>query len=1009
MLKQPTKLLLFLILLAGLSANAQVFPIQANTQLVPPYSVYLPDYATGINNQLRVVLLNRDMTQPSYTIKLRMSIELNGSLIIRTSDYYNPSPVTLQPNQPYSVEGLELAPYLNSNNIDFIGISKQEYEEKKGLPDGSYKICFTAYDYNRPDWVKVSNEGCSYYYLTKNDPPFINTPACGEYIISQQAANENLIDLIGNQIQNNYGNWNTARKNEWYNAAAPLLMDLLQNNQNDDEIRARFFALICRFSPEGYGNKDPYYNANLTNWIFDILATNETRVLTKNYIKTSSSVTWSYPYGQSIEGYLINQCGKHFCDIFNITWNPTVQNIWGNTVGPFISQLYFQINDRQFDDFWQMRYAYVSGICNYGIEFLTAINYPGLENDDVWEGFDNFGAFYFNTPFVDAFSYNNFLKINTILQPVTAGNSNIVFSWTPRHISSPNSTLSTRYKVELFEVIPSNSDPNAVVLSTVPVFTDETTLTSYAYGPDKPALVEGYTYAWRVKAFDANGRDWFKNNGYSEVCSFSFVANNPLGGIGGSGPPPVQSIVATGIDTRQGEIHWQASNTFQHYRVQYRKKDGTGTWFMKETDSTYINVFDLEPSTIYEARVQGKAGLYYGPVSSIDTMLTLAPVPPPGCGLAINYGAGLSQVPLPTAEAVQNMFIKIGKFEMQIDSIGSSGSPGYFNGKGRITDIPFLAILQLVGNAAGNNNSNGGLKVTFNNVFVNINREITTGEVYAVSRPLDEWLGGFDAYYEERRIEQQQRDNRRAFSLDSNAITLGSNMVIVDVIIDTVNHIITMVGPDGTKVTYVLKPEEIGKEVLIEDKNGNQWIVRKDGKVEFVNNGGLNPRPAPSLTSGETDILKLALKKLKIKYNIDTLNILENKMNLEKGNANNYVKQKYDALTNSEPQRHDASEVMILGSSTKLIQSGTQEFNLISNYEKAARDYNVGKTANLFARETNTQDELQLIASYLKPENKSFKDFVAQKISAGVTSDAIAGLLKTELDNLIKTIIDARQ
>jgi hypothetical protein len=45
----------------------------------------------------------------------------------------------------------------------------------RALPEGSYRISFTAYDYQRQD-VQVSNEGSSFYWLAKNEPPLINFP-----------------------------------------------------------------------------------------------------------------------------------------------------------------------------------------------------------------------------------------------------------------------------------------------------------------------------------------------------------------------------------------------------------------------------------------------------------------------------------------------------------------------------------------------------------------------------------------------------------------------------------------------------------------------------------------------------------------------------------------------------------------------------------------------------------------------------------------------------------------
>src|SRR5215204_2514026 len=69
------------------AALAQFYPVQVTTQLVPPYSVYLNDYATPGNDKLRLVVLQRDLTKPAYRIRLLLSVELNGKLIMRTSQF----------------------------------------------------------------------------------------------------------------------------------------------------------------------------------------------------------------------------------------------------------------------------------------------------------------------------------------------------------------------------------------------------------------------------------------------------------------------------------------------------------------------------------------------------------------------------------------------------------------------------------------------------------------------------------------------------------------------------------------------------------------------------------------------------------------------------------------------------------------------------------------------------------------------------------------------------------
>lgn len=724
--------LTLVLLLIMWQASAQIYPIQATTQLVPPYAVYLPDYATGINNQLRVLLLNKDVTQPDYKVKLVMSIELNGSLIMRTSDNYAPGPVTLQPNQPFSVEGLELAPYMNSANIDFIGYSRQDYEQKKGLPEGSYKICFTAYDYYRPDRVQVSNAGCSFYYLTKNDPPFVNMPACGLFITPLQNDKENLIDRAGRWLSYTLDlPWDDTEKNLWY-------------DQVEQGISATF-------------------------------GTKVNNQLAKDQL------------------YMI---GKDYALMRNKLWDVAYLEAWAKLVMEELTK----------DDYiYWSRTKIKTGATEYQIDNVPQPTDASLETE------------------VDLSDY---------IQTGPSGNGNINFMWTPRHTSSPNSTLTTKYKIELYEVRPKAdigqlpAMANNAVLTGVPVFTDETDLTNYTYGPDKPQLVDGLQYAWRIRAFDAGGRDWFKNNGYSEVCYFTFGGvYNPVQNV--PGMEEIKTFSAQAETERRGLGQWQQTDGYTGYRVRYRRKNGSGTWFEVDTDSLSAKLYDLEPSTAYQAQVQGKAGQYYGPFSPVKEFTTPAPVPPPGCGLPITFASGLSNEPLPLA--LPFMVVKCGKFEMMIDSVEQSGSPGWYSGSGRIFNIPFLAIVQAAGMLAGNPNSgNGtGLKVTFNNIFINRDREVTQGLIYAVTRPLDEWVAEFGGYY----------------AGGSNVGSPLTGDIVPDVVVDfnikqpwpnnirfdSAAHKIIITPEQGAAVE--INTAGLSMPVVIEDKGGNLYSVTANGTV----------------------------------------------------------------------------------------------------------------------------------------------------------------------------------
>lgn len=171
-----------LLLFAVQSAYAQQFPVTASTQIIPPYSVYLPDYAVPGTDKLRVILIQNDLTQPSYDVILQMTVEQNGTLIMRTAGTFHPRPLTLSAGVPTIISGADLSECLSTNNIDFSGgFSRENYDRTKALPEGAYRITFTAFDYRRPT-VQVSNAGSNIFFFKKNDPPLLNLPICGSRV-----------------------------------------------------------------------------------------------------------------------------------------------------------------------------------------------------------------------------------------------------------------------------------------------------------------------------------------------------------------------------------------------------------------------------------------------------------------------------------------------------------------------------------------------------------------------------------------------------------------------------------------------------------------------------------------------------------------------------------------------------------------------------------------------------------------------------------------------------------
>ncbi len=470
---------------AGGEAYCQTYPVQLSAQLVPPYSGYLPDYADPSAEKLKVILQFNDFSVAQYNLKLKFEIKGNG-FTLSTKTFYNAPPITLLPGQPLLLSSIDLAPYLNSNNLDFIGINQSQYEQRMALPEGYYSICVKAYDYYSSTNIQVSNEACANAWFTLSDPPFLNLPLCA-----------------------------------------------------------------------------------------------------------------------------------------------------------------------------------------------------------------------------------------SIITPQT--HQNILFQWTPINLGSPNSALNTEYEFALWEVRPdSNANPNQVVLSTAPIYSVVTQQTFINYGIIETPLNLYMKYVWRVRVKDNSGRDWFKNNGYSQICTFTYgnltnVIGNALN----------LTLNAQTVNHRTGQCDWTKQSAFSSYLLQVRKQ-GTAYWFDYPNTTGIEKVSNLEPNTTYECRVKGEGNNLTGNWSNTAIFTTAGP-PNYTCNDQTIFNNMAFPQPLPLNKAVVGLIIQSGQFEVRATQIQSTGLPGWYKGKGYAFVFGVLPVA-----------------VKWSNIYIDSEGRQQQGVIEALTDGITEWMHQWD-------------------------------------------------------------------------------------------------------------------------------------------------------------------------------------------------------------------------------------------------------------------------
>jgi hypothetical protein len=744
------QLMLFFFILCH-SVQAQLFPVQTSVQIIPPYSVYLADYASPGNDKLKLIMVQRDVSRPSYQVRLSFSIELNGKTILRTSPSFNPPPITLDPGIPTIISGIDLQPYLDSRNLDFNGYSRDEYERTKALPEGSYQICVTAYDYRRPD-VAVSNAGCNFYWLAKSEPPMVNLPAC-------------------------------------------------------------------------------------------------------------------------------------------------------------------------------------------------ATNIP-------------------------------------IATP-----QQILFSWLPRNTTSPTAVADTEYEFSLHEMRPAGRNPNDVVASSRPIFTTITSATQFVYGLSEPILLKDLTYVWRVRAIDKNGRDQFRNNGYSEVCTFT------LGGID-LNLLPVDGVQAKGETERRGKVWWEALDQAGKYKVNYKKAGSDDyEWFSEEATEPSLTFYELEPNTEYEVRLQAYQGENYGPYSEIVKFKTrLHKVYQ--CGDAL---PALPEPGKPLAFASKGTIINVQGLELVLEEATNTGGAGVYKGKGKVS-VPYL------GGASFN--------AVFNNLFIDEKRVATSGRIDFVTEAIDNWVEEKLAEQKREEREEQQKENKEKWKNTDfyQEVTYYDKIEIEDIRVE--NGKLVMVGKDALGNAQTITNDNIlkladstGKAIIIEDKNGDQWVVQPGGKVSKVPGGGLSPTMDVVVSQEALDIMTKALTELQTTYNEPRMKTLEREVEERRALLDAHIKEFNEAILggeSSEPlQDGDQIENTTLYGVEVLTEAEDEnggvedEFARLSKaFKEKELDNNRGKLIGVLTLPDNLTVIVKLIAPELKIDNKTATEFInQQKVQRATVRETVSRVM----------------
>ncbi|MDV7137911.1 fibronectin type III domain-containing protein [Maribacter sp. TH_r10] len=391
----------------------------------------------------------------------------------------------------------------------------------------------------------------------------------------------------------------------------------------------------------------------------------------------------------------------------------------------------------------------------------------------------------------------------------------IVFQWTPRSINVTN----VEYELSLVEIWDTQIDPQAAFLSSPPVFQTTTTATTYVYGPVDPLLLSGKNYAWRVQARAKQGIEeigLFKNEGYSEIFSFSYAGSCDL-------PLSLNHEVK---GSTNANIFWDDFTTdIPEYTVRYRKKGNDNEWFLSKTTTNQLTLWDLKAGTTYEYQIQKKCtvtGSDWSLAKEFTTPLEFEEESVIDCGITPDINLTNTE---PLANISTGTSFKAGDFPVKITEV--SGSNGRFTGKGYVS-LPYLKNIKVA--------------VEFTNILINTDQEMAEGTVNTVYDPTWKNMLSVDS------VLDVAEDITDEFTGGDENVTYSTSFEILSTEnIKKENGKIVVTGPNVETTTF---DYDEGDSYEISDANGNTFNIDKEGNITTGEKGAEGGASTAESTDG---------------------------------------------------------------------------------------------------------------------------------------------------------------
>ena len=360
------------------------------------------------------------------------------------------------------------------------------------------------------------------------------------------------------------------------------------------------------------------------------------------------------------------------------------------------------------------------------------------------------------------------------------------------------------------------------------------------------------------------------------------------------------------------------------------------------------------------------------------------------------------------SDALSGDMVDVDGQQMQLIEVENLGD-GYYRGKGKM-------FVDLLGGL--------GFKTTFERIYIDADRIVGRGRINYVSRGVDNMIVKQVTNQKQRQanreLERLQAANREKYKNTEfhEKVFAFPALVVQNVQVQADGTVlITVTDAEGKNATspqpamsQALK-DHPAKAMIIEDKNGDQWVVQQGKPPEKVTGGGLRPGMNARLSNQDKDLLKKALRQIRQQNNEQTIHAIKAQKQEKESAYDQFIAQRQASLFGSRPSNTPLSSQalnnIILSEPMAVRYPVDAKWDTLSNsYIRLEAKLLYHQALYAVSDDLLDHKEFDLLAADLKIEGLTYAEYATAQRKLAKTDQAMIPVISQAVEKLIKSIID---